>query len=490
MTRSVKVLAALAVASGLLAGVGGTAFGPGEAAAQTLARKVSTANRLSNLRVSQGKSETLEIERAFTDITVGDPEIADVVPLTDRTLYVLGKKIGTTNISVFDRAKNLVGVIEVEVSHDVGRLGAELKTQVPTANIRVGTANGKVILSGTVRDAASLDKALTIARQFAPDVINSLSVGTSQQVMLEVRFVEVNRSAERQLGVRWSALQGKSGAAFLPNRGGPPESDRTWTYRGAATTTTLPFGGVFGSLVANGVNVDFLIRALEDQNVARRLAEPNLIALSGQPANFFAGGKIPIVIPGTFGSPGTVEYKEYGVKLAFTPTVLDTGLVNLKIAPSVSELDYANAVPLNGGLQPAITERSTETMVELRDGQSFAVAGLLQTRSETLLEQLPWVGSLPVLGALFRSTSFQKNETELVITVTPRLVRPMSPGVTAKTPFDSRVVGNDVDVFAAGRAELTPPEARAADFGGVRPVFSGHIIDVPADEKRRIHAKR
>jgi pilus assembly protein CpaC len=219
-----------------------------------------------------------------------------------------------------------------------------------------------------------------------------------------------------------------------------------------------------------------MINALEAQGVARSLAEPNLVALSGDTASFLAGGEFPVPVPGSLGQV-SIDYKRYGVGLAFTPTVLGGGLINLKIEPEVSQLDTSHPVQVAGIQVPPLIVRRASTTVELRDGQSFAIGGLLQNVSTTDQQQLPWLGDVPVLGALFRSASYQKNETDLAIIVTPRLVRPARPNDPIKTPLDATLPPNDRDFFLFGKNEITRQRARLAE-GAALPL-SGHIIDFP-----------
>jgi pilus assembly protein CpaC len=430
--------------------------------------------KVGGIRVAVGKSETLRTDASFIDIVVGDPEIADVMPLTDRSLYVLGRKIGTTSVSIYDAGKKLVGVIDVEVSYNTSRLAAEIARRLPTAAISVSSVNGRIILSGSVPDGVTLDKALTLAKQFGSEVINSLSVTQPQQVMLEVRFIEAARSAGRELGIsfdvlakNFTLLSGTAGLVSAP---------------GAATTGLIsgstPFGSMLGTILTNGVQADVLIRALEEKGLVRRLAEPNLVAQSGERASFLAGGEFPIPVQADLGRI-TVEFKKFGVGLSFTPTVLAHGLINLKIEPEVSQPDTTNKLRISGIEVPSLTVRRAATTIDLRDGQSFAIAGLLQDQVTTSDQQLPWIGDIPVLGALFRSASYQKRETDLAIIVTPRIVRPARPGDSLKTPLDATKPGNDVDYFLLGKSEVwaksnggSQREMTAANPGG-------HIIDIP-----------
>jgi pilus assembly protein CpaC len=402
--------------------------------------------RTGSVRVTMGKSESVRIDRSFVDVMIGDADIADAIPLTDRSLSIHGKKIGSTRLSLYGDGKTLVGVIDVEVSYDTAQLAEELAQRFPRARFRVSSANGRLLLAGSAPDAVTVDRAVVLAKQFAPDVINTVRVLQAQQVMLEVRFVEVSRTAGRELGVNWEAVSNN----LLLGGGG----------FAAATGLANPisgkeqFGTFLGRMLGSGVQIDMVIRALEGRGLARRLAEPNLVALSGDTASFLAGGEIPIPVQSTLGMV-TIEYKKFGVGLAFTPTVLDNGVINLKIEPEVSQLDPVNFIQAVNVRIPAIIVRRANTTIELRDGQSFAMAGLLHTESTTDQGQLPWIGDIPVLGTLFRSAAFQKKETDLAIIVTPRLVRPIRPGDTLKTPLDNTANGNDPDVFLLGQGEVT-----------------------------------
>jgi pilus assembly protein CpaC len=437
------------------------------------------------ISVARGKSETLRVDVPFADLVVGDPEIADVVPLTDRSFYILGRAVGGTNVSVYDAKKQLIGIMDIEVGFDAARLQAEIAQRLPASQISVSTVNGKLMLSGTVRDAPSVDRAVTIARQFGPEVINSLTVGSAQQVMLEVRFVEASRDAGRDLGINWGIrstdVKYQPGVGFGPGSISYPNNQTNggvFAGAGQLLSGNAPFGVAVAQILGNGIAADVLIRGLEERGIARRLAEPNLVALSGETASFLAGGEYPIPIASKDGTV-TIDYKQFGVGLAFTPTVLDRGLINLKIVPEVSELDYSNPLTLAGTSIPSLVVRRANTSIELRDGQSFAIAGLLQSNASSLVNQYPWLGGVPVLGMLFRSSTYQKHESELVIIVTPRLVRPVVPGQVLKTPLDTLKPANDVDLFVNGRGELSAAQLRLVEKGGELTSLTGHIIDSP-----------
>ncbi|MGX1362281.1 type II and III secretion system protein family protein [Bradyrhizobium elkanii] len=487
---------------------------------------VSEMNDVQRVKVTVNKSRTFRVDSAFSTIVAGSPDIVDVKSLSDHLIYVQGKKTGTTNVILFDSSMKQIGILDVEVTLDIGNLQQNIQAGTGTRGIRVSASEGQVVLSGMATDAVAAEKALTIAKGSVPDggiVVNAMSVAAPQQVMLEVRFLEVARQAGRDLGVNLYAANangtnvgntGVGGVAVagrtpiggvnsintVPTSGVSAATSTSSTPVGANPAGSLPVlgtvgtllgtaGGIapapFGSLLTsilrtgNGGSVDLLITALETKGLARRLAEPNLTTLSGDSARFLAGGEFPVPIPTqtTNGFPTvTIEYKKFGVELAFVPTVLSRGVINLRVEPSVSELDFSNAVTIQGTSVPALSVRNARTTVELRDGQSFAIAGLLQTKNTQDVSQLPWIGSVPVLGSLFSSKSYQQQETDLVIIVTPRLVAPAAPGQQLASPLDSRLPANDVDFFLNGQMEVRKRYDDYVNSGGEVKGPYGHII--------------
>ncbi len=467
-----RLLSALALVLALVLGVPGVA--PDEAMAGAKVVKLSGSGRVARMQVTAGLSETFKVSLPFAEIVVGDPEIADVNPLTDKTLYVLGRKLGLTNIALFNEERQLVGIIDIEVTHDLAGLRLALKQALPNTAIKVRSINGRILLEGTVPSAPAAEKAMTLAREFSPEdgkVSNSLSIAANQQVNLEVRFVEVNRTAGKELGLNFVA----SGNGLKVGTGTPGIFGLAPVAGLGALSNSLPFGTLIANVLGGGASPDLLISALEQKKLARRLAEPNLTALSGETASFHAGGEFPIPVSDE-GNRIRIEFKEFGVKLAFTPVVLDDGLINLKIMPEVSEIDIANSIRLTEGgvLIPALSTRKASTSVELRDGQSFAIAGLLQTVNQKTVNQVPWLGDVPVLGALFRSSAFQKRETDLVIIVTPRLVKPVGIRQQLKTPLDDVASSNEPELFLLGKTEVSKKQLDQQYDGQY-----GHIIDIP-----------
>jgi len=470
---------------------------------------VSEANDVQRVRVTVNKSRTFRVETPFSTIVAGSTDIIDVKSLSDHQIYIQGKQPGTTNVILLDSSMKQIGILDVEVTIDIGNLQQNIQSSTGMRGIRVSASEGQVIVGGTAPDAVAAQRAMEIATSTVPKgsvVVNAMSVTGPQQVMLEVRFLEVNRSAGRELGMNLyganasgsnigntglggaGSISPLSGRVPTPNMGPPPGSIPLLGTAGtlAATATgaaAVPFGSLLTSILrtSSGASIDLLVTALETKGLVRRLAEPNLMALSGESARFLAGGEFPVPVASTAGTAGlvptvTIQFKTFGVELGFVPTVLSRGVINLRVEPSVSELDFTNAVTIAGTTIPALSSRNARTTVELRDGQSFAIAGLLQTRNRQDISQLPWIGSVPVLGTLFRSSSYQQQETDLVIIVTPRLVAPAAPGQQLATPLDSRMPANDVDFFLNGQMEVKKRYNDYVSSGGELKGPYGHII--------------
>lgn len=475
---------------GLIFGAAGIIVSTSSLQAQEHLIRFSGGRGMGQINVARGQFLTARTATDVGKVVVGDPEIATAVPLTERTFYVLGKREGRTNVAVFGTDDALLGTVAVEIGADTPDLAGSIRESIPQANVRVETVNGRLRLSGTVPDAIALRKALEIAEQYGSEgVINALRVTGGQQVMLEVRFVEASRTAGRDLGISWFARrQGDtSGRGFVTGNFRPPAPGSS----GVTFNTALPSGTPFGTLIAQvlngGIQADVLVQALEDKGLARRLAEPNLIALSGERASFLAGGEVPIPIAQNENTV-SVTFKEYGIRLNFTPVVLENGLINLKLEPEVSQLDPATRVTAGGISIPGFITRRASTMIEVRDGQSFAMAGLLQSLNSRTQEQIPWVGQLPIIGALFRSSSFQQEETDLVIIVTPRLVKPGKPGQPLRTPFDGTKGSNDPELFLLGQLEVdSDMQRRFSEGAGVVGPY-GHIVELPPG-KRNVRKK-
>jgi pilus assembly protein CpaC len=450
---------------------------------------------LHHVTVTLYKSRTVTAEKAFTKAIVGSNEIVDVLPISDRTLYLQGKKLGTTNVTVFDSEGRLVSILDVEVAIDIGEIQQKIQRSIGLDVVRVSATGNQVTLTGMVPDTVVADRAISVAKGLAGDaVVNAMQIAPSQQVMLEVRFLEVSRTAGRDLGVNLFVANGSGTRGFNtgapgtssplsqvgPGAGGVPLFTTPSAGGTLLTTTAGPFATILANLITNGHgSLDALVTALEQKGLVRRLAEPNLIALSGDTARFLAGGEFPIPVPSTTASGAptvTIEYKKFGVELAFVPTVLSRGIINLRIEPSVSEPDFTNTVQISGTVVPSFTVRNTRTTIELRDGQSFAIAGLLQDKNTRAISQVPWIGSVPVLGVLFRSSDYQQQETDLVVIVTPHLVAPAVPGQRLASPLDARLPSNDVDFFLNGQPEVRKRYSDFVTSGGDLVGPYGHIV--------------
>jgi pilus assembly protein CpaC len=434
------------------------------------------------VRVGQGKPRTMRADQIFSEIVVGDPDVAVVTPLTDRTFYVVGSKPGSTGVALYNEARELVGMLDIEVGPDAGEINRTLNAALNDDGVKATTANGRVIISGKAKSPAAAAKAQEIAKRFDEDPIVSTSVAPSTQVTLEVRFIEASRRHNKEVGV--SLFANKEGGYFTTANNGlianplyePLGSAGGVRVINSLVSGTLPFGQVLGRLLDSGMKVDALVQALEQRGVARRLAEPNLTALSGDTASFLAGGEFPFPVSSADGQV-SVEFKKFGVGLDFTPTVLDNGIINLQIAPEVSQIDPTSSVKFNDTEIPGLIVRRAKTTVELRDGQSFVLAGLLQTAGNYDIRKFPWLGDLPILGVLFRSSSFRKQETDLVIIVTPRLVRPLAPGANIATPLDGAAPPNDVDLFLKGKTEINRAHLRRVAEASAGALRSGHVIE-------------
>lgn len=343
------------------------------------------------IQVDQGKFVNARTIGKVSRVVVGNPEIATAVPLTDTTLYVLGKTEGRTNVAVYSLNDTLVGLVNVEVGADVSDLKQTIQDAVPQARIRVETVNGRVRLSGGVPDGIAQRKILEIAEQYSSaPVINAMNVTGGQQVLIEVRVVEANRNARRQLGISWFAKGNGSGGIGVAS--GTAAGQGGIRVGASFPDGTSPFGTVLARILGGGVTADILVQALEEKGLGRRLAEPNLTALSGEKASFLVGGEVPIPIAENDGKI-TVQYKEYGVRLNFTPVVLDNGLINLKLEPEVSQIDENTAFRTGLIEIPAFITRRASTTIEIRDGQSFAMAGLLQSLHRKTRTSSPGSGS-------------------------------------------------------------------------------------------------
>jgi pilus assembly protein CpaC len=428
------------------------------------------------LDVPLNKSQVVTVDRPFSKAMVGNEEVADIVPVTNRSLYVLGKKMGTTSLTIYDRNNIVISVVDVAVGPDIVSLRRQMAELIPGEQIGARISNEAVVLTGVVSNGPAVDRAMQLAQSYAGDkVINMMSVGASQQVMLEVRFSEINRQTGKQIGI--SAFTGSNdgtfGSATGNGAGLTPDPDGGEGIL-RLDSITGSFGVFRKAFSALGLNINATLDALERKGLVKTLAEPTLIALSGETASFLAGGEFPVPVQqsGSGGGGGganaggiTVEFKPFGVSLAFTPTILADGIINLQVEPEVSSIDPSASITVNGLTIPGLQTRRANTVLELRDGESFALAGLIRKDFATTVRQVPLLGSIPIIGALFRSSGFTKGETELVIVVTPRIVQPVKAN-QIQLPTDRVQNPSEGDLFLMGRTDkavsLNPLDPDAA----------------------------
>ena len=395
--------------------------------------------RAGELLVPLNKSQVIEVDRSFAEVSVGNPEIADVVPLTRQSLYVFGKQLGTTSLTITDSGGAVIAVVDLVVSYDLEGLRAKIFELLPGETVEVRPANDGVILSGRISTATSMQRALAIAERYAPGrITNLMEVTGNQQVMLAVRFAEVSREVIKQLDVNTDFLFANGDVAIATEFGDLPSID------------PLTFGSAAFALQTGDIALDVMFDALEQRGVVTTLAEPNLIALSGDTASFLAGGEFPIPVQQDDDGGITVEFKPFGVSLSFTPTVLGSDLVNLELFTEVSDIDPTTAVRISDLVVPGLTTRRARTTVELRNGQGFAIAGLLRDDFEDTVRQYPILGDIPVLGQLFRSNGYQLDQSELVVIVTPYLVQPARP-TALLTPNELFQAPTDAELFLLGK---------------------------------------
>ena len=443
------------------------------------------AANVTNIQVPIYKSRVLTTRAPVKKVSVGNPEIADILVTSPTQLYLLGRALGSTNVLLWDSRNRLIDSLDLEVVHDLGGLKSKLHELLPNEEISVYSAQGALVLRGQVSSAAAMDNAVKLAKTYtaqtasvvqgegeaavaAPtqslEVINLLTVGGSQQVMLEVKVAEMKRSLVKSLNVRFNALDFGSSSRWRgggANNGLLPLIDAT----PLAGLPHLPADTLLGEgrgLFAQFLSGDFLFNvaldAARDDGSAKVLAEPTLTTLTGQQAEFISGGEFPIPVADEDGI--TIEFKEFGVGVKFLPVVLDSGRINLNLNVSVSELVSTNSLVVDSGvavgvsavLVPALTKRSAQSTVELGNGQTIAIAGLISENTRDFVSRFPGLGDIPVLGHLFRSQEFVNGETELVILVTPHLAKPID-ARSVRLPTEKFVEPSDLDFYLLGKTK-------------------------------------
>ena len=457
------------------------ALSPVSGASQAETLTVVKKGTAATLDVPMNRAIVVESDVPFSELSIANPGIADISSLSDRTIYVLGKSPGLTTLTLLDATGRLITNVNVRVAADVTEFKERLRQILPGEKIEVRTANDGIVLSGVVSSTQRLQRALELAERYAPErVSNLMSVGGEHQVLLKVRFAEMQRTVSKSL----SSSLGFNGSIF-GNDVGTNGGVGTLNNQGALTNAlggNIPnvnnnTGAVLFGFNAGAVQVSMLLEALEQKGVVRTLAEPNLTALSGQEAKFLAGGEYPIPVRQR-DQAITVEFKPFGIELNFIPRVVDKDVINLEMMAAVSAIDPTNGVNFNGFEVDAFTRRETSSTVEMRDGESFAIAGLIQDEFLDNVGQLPWVGDVPVLGALFRSSAYRRQQTELVIIVTAHLVTPTR-GEAFALPTDRVKPPSEKDLFLFGktadplRNNGAVSEVAKQDFSG----SYGYVLD-------------
>lgn len=375
------------------------------------------------------KGGLIRLDRPAATVFVANPDIGDVQVKSPSLVYLIGKRTGETTLYAVDDQERVLAAFQIHVVHDLGRLRQAIKDIHPNVNLELASVGGAVVVQGSVPTAAIAEDVRRLASRFVDeetDVVNRLAVTAPTQVNLRVRVAEINRNVQKQLGFNWDAV-GQIGSFAVGLN---------------VANNLLP-----AAIPTNSLDASVLIDALDREGLISILAEPNLTAMSGETASFLAGGEFPILVPGG-DDQVTIEFKKFGVSLAFTPTLLDAGRISMRVRPEVSELSTEGAItiPVAGGTLtvPSLTVRRAETTVELASGQSFAIAGLIRNNVAQSVQKFPGLGDIPILGALFRSSDFKRNESELVIIVTPYIVRP-APGDSLASPTEGFSPPSDAD---------------------------------------------
>ncbi len=407
------------------------------------------------LKVPMNRAVVVESDVPFAELSIANPGIADISTLSETSIYLLGKAPGRTTLTLLAADGKLITNVEVQVTADVGELKERLREVLPTEAIEVRPANDGIVLSGTVSSTVALDRALDLANRYAPDrVSNLMMVGGTQQVMMKVRFAEMSRSVSKSLGFSMIGEATHGNATFGVGSGTFIAGDNP-TNIADGNPVTLSDGtqGILGVSIDTGdVQFAVLLEALESKGFVRTLAEPNLSALSGQSASFLAGGEYPVPVRDKDGNV-SVQFKPFGIVLNMTPRVVGEN-INLTLAAEVSHIDPSIGITDAGFSVSGFSTRKTESTVEMRDGESFAIAGLLQDDFQDLSTQVPWLGDIPILGALFRSADYERGQSELVIIVSAHLVTPTR-GDTLALPTDRVRPPSENQLFLRGVTATT-----------------------------------
>ena len=431
------------------------------------------------INVLVGQSRVINFDKSIGRFSVSNPDIAEAVLVAPNQVLVNGKAFGQVNFIAWEQSGGEFLVFDVFVRANLSLIDSQIRALFPKDDIRLSQANGSVVMSGNVKDAKTVGQAQSVVEAAGFKTVNMLEspVKNIAQVQLQVRVAEVNRTKLRDYGTSFSSTPPGGTAGYINSGGGPSSLSQATT---SAVSTALdsvlsPALNLF--LFNRQINTSAMLRVLRTQGAFRELAEPNLIAMDGQQASFLAGGEFPVPVVQNGGSSGgvamSIEFKEYGVRLNFKPNIIDEDHIRLELEPEVSTIDFANGVKFSGFVIPALRTRRAKTSVELRDGQSFALAGLLDNSETKSLSRVPIVSDIPVVGALFKSKSFQKNETELMFFVTAQLVKPVSP--------DDLPATHGVDGLKNGSPLGVEPKGEGIDGKSGYSIKGENAPQVPAD---------
>jgi len=422
-----------------------------------LAMSADVAERVITVEINKGTM--VKLDEAVTSIAVADPTTADVQVISSKLIFVHGKKIGETSIYAVNAENNTILNAVVSVTHNLSSLEREVKRMAPESDVDFKTVDGGLVMNGTASSPGESDNIKNIAAAYMGDkdkMVNMIKTQGSDQVTLKVRFVEMSRTDLKKIGVSLQNVTNRGNFSMQLVQG------KTIQFFGSTPGQDVVLAP--NSLIDRGSNTDTnamfrykdisgLIDALETQGMATILAEPTLTTISGEPASFLAGGQFPVpVVQSSTGSAPTIsiQYQPFGVSLKFTPVVMNKNRISLTVAPEVSTLDFNNPIQVSGVTYPILDTRKASSVVELGSGESFMLAGLLQNETTNAIDKFPGLGDLPVLGALFRSTSFQNDQTELVILVTPYIVHPVAESAKMQTPIDGMKPPSDMQMLLQG----------------------------------------
>ncbi|MBO6782405.1 MAG: type II and III secretion system protein family protein [Alphaproteobacteria bacterium] len=436
-----------------------------QALAQTSVRTVGPG--IETIEIEVNKGALVRLPEPASAVFVANPDYADISMKSPTLVYVMAKRTGETSLFALDSRDSVLANVNLMVTHNVSALSASLRSIMPDTAIEARSVPGGLMLAGLVNSATESEEARRIAARFLAEnevVVNQIRVIGPNQVNLQVRIAEVSRDVLKRLGFNFDVLADVGAFSF------GLASGRQFLNTARTLVTGLPDTGLAqANYITDSLDVAGVVDALETEGLISLLAEPNLTALSGETASFLAGGEFPVPVVDDDGEI-SVTFKPFGVSLAFTPTILGAERISLKVLPEVSALSSSGAVNVNGLNIPALTTRRANTTVELGSGQSFAIAGLLQADSNQNVNEFPGLADIPILGALFRSTEFNRQETELVIIVTPYLVRPVSTNALL-APTDGFEIPDDFDRVMKGetqRQKAAPSErvVQTPDYAG------------------------